>query len=85
MEDAMKVKKLLFRTSYAFAMAGGLIAVAGGWLLGRPSTGANIGAGLLIMGASVLMSVAVVTCIISWIICLSQKQEQSSNLSSKRA
>ena len=48
-------------------MVGGFVAVAGGWLLAQPSQGANIGAGLLIMGATSLILFAVVTGIIALI------------------
>lgn len=62
----MTLKRILFRGSYIFAMVGGLMAVLGGWLLAQPSVGANIGAGLLIMGATGLVFIAVVTCIAAW-------------------
>ena len=77
----MTIKNILFRTSYIFDLAGGLVAVAGGWLLGQPSSGANIGAGLLIMGGTALMFVAVATCIVAWIFHFSRKQVASGTLS----
>ena len=63
----MSTKQIFFRISYVFAMVGGFVAVAGGWLLAQPTQGANIGAGLLIMGATVLMLLAVVIGIIALI------------------
>lgn len=59
----MPIKQILFRTSYIFAIVGGLIALVGDWLLGQPIVGANIGAEILILSATGLMFVAVATCI----------------------
>lgn len=57
--------RMAFRISYAFAMVGGLVALGGTWLLAQPTEGANIGAGLLIIGATGLMALAVLLFVIA--------------------
>ncbi len=80
----MSTKQTLFRISYVFAMGGGLVAVAGGWLLAQPSEGANIGAGLLIIGATALMLLAVVTCIIALIAGSTDKSKHGQEYGAER-
>ena len=64
----MRIKQIFFCVSYVLAIVGGCVAVAGAWLLTQPTEGANIGAGIVILGATALMVIAVVTGIIAVIV-----------------
>lgn len=57
----MSSATVLLRISHALSLVGGSVAVFGGWLLGQPSDGANIGAGLILFVSAALVAMAIIT------------------------